>query len=307
VDFAAWVRCAGLSRHREQVQTTIPPHAILLEFLGYRHYLGQLKFEDRYGVAVIPPSGRPKWVPLGACNRYRDEHPQLSECRRGASGKPDLAELLRLLYDQVWAPLASAMPGDTTTVVLSPDAALNFLSFATLVTPDNQFLGQKYSVRYIASGRDLLREVQTNCAPEMAIFVNPSYSTNRLAPAERGPGAYLAALPGAEKEGVELQSQVKSWRWPTILYQGGDATEARLRALRSPRILHLATHGFFLPRVIGHFPPSSFAEAITPEPERCFSASSNAREFDASKRGRPGWRPGYAGCLEPWRNSANGG
>ena len=50
------------------------------------------------------------------------------------------------------------LPKGTKTVLISPDGALNFLSFATLLTPEDKFLSQKYLISYVASGRDLLKE-----------------------------------------------------------------------------------------------------------------------------------------------------
>ena len=57
----------------------------------------------------------------------------------------------------MWAPIGKALPAGTKTIIFSPDAALNFVSFASLLSPEDTFLGERYSVRYVASGRDLLR------------------------------------------------------------------------------------------------------------------------------------------------------
>jgi CHAT domain-containing protein len=44
-----------------------------------------------------------------------------------------------------------------------------------------------------------------------------------------------------------LKAQAEESGKPTKVFLGTDATEARLQEISSPRILHLATHGFFLP------------------------------------------------------------
>jgi len=57
----------------------------------------------------------------------------------------------------------------------------------------------------------------------------------------------LSALPGTQQEGTALAAQLKQPGMQTELFLGQQATEAQLRQVNSPRILHLATHGFFLP------------------------------------------------------------
>jgi hypothetical protein len=57
----------------------------------------------------------------------------------------------------------------------------------------------------------------------------------------------LSALPGTDKECAGLKAQAEASGKPIRVFLGADATEAQLRAIDSPRILHLATHGFFLP------------------------------------------------------------
>jgi len=57
----------------------------------------------------------------------------------------------------------------------------------------------------------------------------------------------LRALPGTDKECAGLKAQADASGKPIQVLLGADATEAQLREINSPRILHLATHGFFLP------------------------------------------------------------
>jgi CHAT domain-containing protein len=62
-------------------------------------------------------------------------------------------------------------------------------------------------------------------------------------------GISLTSLPGTEKEAAELEARAKKSNWQPQTYLGANATKAELRKVNSPRILHLATHGFFLPEI----------------------------------------------------------
>ncbi|MDA1272746.1 MAG: CHAT domain-containing protein, partial [Verrucomicrobia bacterium] len=224
-------------------------------------------------------------------------------------GAVQLSTLLQTLYQQLWSPLEPLLPPETKTVILSPDGALNFLSFATLLTPDNQFLSQKYSIRYVASGRDLLREFQVSENAQVTVFANPDFGgpsgTDSPEDASRpvrspgfsrsgeehakawtpnipadaralseptagGPAAdigrlremerrdfanlQLPPLPGTARESALLAERARQWNWPMRVFEQAQASKSRLHAIQSPRILHLATHGFFLPDGGAHAP-----------------------------------------------------
>src|SRR5438876_965997 len=56
----------------------------------------------------------------------------------------------------------------------------------------------------------------------------------------------LSELPGTADEAVALEKRAGK---AVKVFLGPNATEAELRQVSSPRVLHLATHGFFLPEV----------------------------------------------------------
>ena len=237
----------------EQVQRAIPTNAALIECVRYLHYLGFRKAEYRYGAAIVTGSGEPRWVCLGSAEKIEKNILLYQQSVRSDLQAADASRLGRALlglYQQVWAPIESVLPAGTKTIILSPDDRLNFLSFATLLTPGDQFLAQKYSIRYVTSGRDLLRVVPAAQSAEMVIFAAPAYAS-RQSGKPKTTGLYLAPLPELATNAAALASTVKKWNWPVQLYLGAAATEKQLQAIRSPHILHLSTHGFFLPAMVG--------------------------------------------------------
>jgi len=263
---------AGLGKARralsvtvQQVQSALPQQAALIELLRYSHYLGKDKFEPRYGAVVIGGSGQPKWVPLGSAAEIEKNIRLYQKSVRGKTDEASLTGVLKALNDQVWAPIEKALPAGTTTIIVSPDSELSFVSFATLLTADDRFVGEKYSVRFVASGRDLLRETKPTTGPEttMRVFANPDFGGIVAAePVDQKnmvalrsvemrdlKGISLPSLPGTEKEAAELEASAKKSGWQPQTYLGPKATKAELGKVNSPRILHLATHGFFLPEI----------------------------------------------------------
>ena len=196
---------SGLGRARralsvtvEQVQKAVPKQAVLLELLRYSHHLGANKHEPRYGAVVLAASGEPKWVPLGSAAAIETNIVLYQDAVRGSAGASptpvgapptgtnhppstinhqpsSFAPLLQALYQQLWAPIEPVLPKGTKTVLISPDGALNFLSFATLLTPEDQFLSQKYSIATWPVGGTCSRR-RSPPRRRLAIYANPDFT-----------------------------------------------------------------------------------------------------------------------------------
>ena len=260
----------GQARHAlgvslEQVQPTIPNDGALIEYLRYRHYLGKGKWEPRYGAIVLFSKGAPLWIPLGKANEIEHLVRRYGTLVRGSPQEEELSANLQALYEALWAPIGQALPSQTKRIIISPDGQLNFISFATLLTKDKQFLAQRYNVQYVASGRDLLRELKPSTAKEVVLFANPDFglaSTPMLAKADnrssdagsksiRGSEKRdiedwsFESLEGTQKESDELIKKFAGWGWTPTDFTAKEATKEALLKIHSPYILHLATHGFF--------------------------------------------------------------
>ena len=196
---------------------------------------------------------------------------------------------LQALYEALWAPIGQALPSQTKRIIISPDGQLNFISFATLLSKDKQFLAEKYDVQYVASGRDLLRELKPSIAREVVLFANPDFGLNstttmlaktrrrvppiqaqRFAAAKRGHRRLeLWEFEGhAEKESDELIKSLSMGLDVYGLHRQRGAQRAALLKIHSPYILHLATHGFFGPRRIRMRPGNRTRSAVEQSVER---------------------------------------
>jgi len=238
-----------------QVQQAIPSQAVLIEYIDYNQYLGRAKSEKRYGAVIFSGNADPKWVCLGAATDIEKNIIDYQVAVRiNQEGK--LSKALRKLYSQVWKPLEPLFPEGTKIAIVSPDGPLNFVSFATLLAGDDHFLAEKYSFRYVASGRDLLRQPVTPLNRDMVIFAAPDYfiggMVNWLSSFQLDP------LPYTQTDAVNLGNQAKQWGWNVGIFTGEYATEQRVRALQSPWILQFSTHGMVLPALIKG-PPEKYS------------------------------------------------
>jgi hypothetical protein len=118
---------------------------------------------------------------------------------------------LETLHGQLWAPIERVLPPGLKRMILSPDGSLNFVSFATLPDANGRFLAERYAVQYVASGRDLLRELAPPSLdhPMAVVFANPDLTRTQsppIAPADEEAPIVVAVtggVRGAEKRDLE--------------------------------------------------------------------------------------------------------
>lgn len=235
-----------------QIAARIPAGSILIEWIRYEEIQRHLQSVPSYGALLVLPGNRYQWIPLGPAAEIDQLIHRYQKCLRRRVGPAAIEKVLREGYDKLWQPLASALPPGTRHLILSPDAELNFVSFATLVDQSNQFLGEHHTLTYVSSGRDLLRNSAPPPSPRhLVIFANPAFS---LGAPVAGPAANrtfgevrLPALPGTKQEADFLQQHSGAWGLASKTFSGADASESALRQIHSPWILHLGTHGLLLP------------------------------------------------------------
>jgi CHAT domain-containing protein len=271
------------------VRAKLPADTTLVEYVRYRHWLGQGRTEPRYGALLIHREAPLRWMELGAADgagRINAHVAELQAAMHQDTNPPPatLQAVLRSLHDQVWAKVHEALPSGTRWVIVAPDGELGFVPFAALWRND-RFVGQDLFFRYVTSARDVL----TPAAPEpttktMDLWADPEYArpawkqalqtaANAAAlwtvKALRGGGVVelpepSQALPWSRKEAEAVARIARGQGWgPVGLFAGSDASEGRLRQRPAPQVLHLATHGSFLPDA----PPQPY-ETITAGPTR---------------------------------------
>lgn len=243
------------------VQRMIPNDARLVEVVNFQPGDPKAPYQAmpvlaprRYAAFVVAAKGDPVLIDLGPAPAIE----AAIETFRKAVADPKSTQvpaLGRALYDLTMAKLTPAL-GGATNLLLAPDGALNVVPFSALVDDKGKFLLQTYTFTYLTSGRDLLRlGVKTKAQGGGVIFADPSFdATSPKAPANDPAGtrgrrsAELASLlwpplPGTAQEADEVEKKMVG----LTVFRGADATEGAVKAVHGPRVLHLATHGFFLP------------------------------------------------------------
>ena len=235
-----------------EVQMLIPAQAALIEFVAYRPFTPE-RAEDRWGVQqyaayILRHDGEVQWVDLGAAQPIEQN---LAAWRAAVIRKDHTRAhaLARSLDEQLMRPLRAKLR-QATFFIISPADALHLLPFAALVDEEGQYLLERYTFVYVTSGRDL--RVQQQTAPlrgQPVIIANPTFMGEpRESQVATPQTTALSALqfpplPETAEEARALHGLLQHARLLTDVA----ATETAVKQLRGPRLLHFATHGFFLP------------------------------------------------------------
>lgn len=162
------------------------------------------------------------------------------------------------LYSLVWQKLEPSLK-DCNTIYYSPDGLLNRVAFQALPIDDKTLLIDKYQLVQLLSLRTIA-ENKTKPAPltHVSIFGGIDYdnatqtytkktSITADLPAERNVTGSFTYLQGTAKEAAAIKNSLTQYTVTT--HTGIKATEEVFKQYSgaSPQILHLATHGFFLP------------------------------------------------------------
>ena len=241
----------------ETIQKLIPTNAALVEIVRYQPFNPKAtknseKFgKPHYAVYILFPNGEIKAQDLGETQPIDDN---VTAFRRNLADSktpiPQLQKSARQLDEKLMQPIRQLL-GNTKTLLLSPDSALNLIPFEALVDENNQYLVENYQITYLTSGRDLLRQKEKFASQQPPlIMADPLYnqtgqkvalnpnSTRSINLAD----SVFAPLEATKKEAEAIKKLLPT---ATVLTQA-QATENSLKQVKKPSILHIATHGFFL-------------------------------------------------------------
>jgi CHAT domain-containing protein len=286
------------------VQDAIPQNAALIEFIQYSPYDPKTEESDapRYAVYVLQPDGTLQWRDLGdaatinqkaqCLNNLLNQSkgrgvgavPVVEGCdtNRQTSNLENVRAVARELDEITMAPVRELI-GEATHLLLSPDSELNLVPFAALVDEQNQYLVERYQITYLTSGRDLLRVQYRDQPPQESLMLaypdyddqgilaqtpetesNPTVAT--VPENERGrrsselTALEFSALSGTLAEAEALEPMIDD----LALFTEEQASENTLKQWKRPRILHLATHGFFLSSQTSNNPEETLSNQENP-------------------------------------------
>jgi CHAT domain-containing protein len=257
---SAAYRAATQSISLAAIQKLVPKAARLVEIVNFQPYDPKAKYGAKiaalarhYAAYVLAQTGDPVFVDLGPAQPIDDA---ITAFRKAVSNPNNkhVTDLGHALYTLTIGKLAGAL-GGSTEILIAPDGSLNLVPFSALVDDKGKLLLETDNFTYLTSGRDLLRlAVHTKAQGGGVMFANPAFDATGGGAGTSGTGSRgaraveLSQLMWPQLPGTGEEADLVERTWDGLAdFRGDKATEGALKQLHGPKILHLATHGFFLP------------------------------------------------------------
>ncbi len=174
--------------------------------------------------------------------------------------------LNELSYEAYWKPIAEKLAG-IEKVYFAADGVYHKISLASLQNPQtNQYLLDEMEIHLLTNTKDLLlprRERKPD--RKIELFGNPNYSSEKsekndaelpdkllksLIESDTAQrfmnGGSIAPLPGTKIEVEKISAIASKSDFSNNIYTSEKATEAEVKQVQNPKVLHVATHGYFL-------------------------------------------------------------
>ncbi|MEZ6126042.1 MAG: CHAT domain-containing tetratricopeptide repeat protein [Planctomycetaceae bacterium] len=283
VDSNAWVTS-------QQIRTALAAESVLIDIARVGLYNFNTKFgehfwqPDRYAAWITPhdPAIKAVCIDLGPASEIDElvEAVRIGIQNAGSATGPvhlkgeeaatgEMMAELKALSEKILQPLIAHLNG-VREIVLSPDSTLWLAPWTALPVAEDEHLIERYSLRFVISGRDVVTERRKFPANPPVIIANPLFdqkaSDKRISieaifktlPAadELTTRSFSArsllpnapALPNTAIEAMAIQPNLEQYAGDkATLYKERYALERIAKALRSPKVVSFATHGFFLP------------------------------------------------------------
>ncbi|MEO0415519.1 MAG: tetratricopeptide repeat protein, partial [Verrucomicrobiota bacterium] len=252
----------------EEVQRELSDDDTLIESFRYSHKIGTREWESRYSSVVIKVTGDPDFVEhLNAEEIENAVKTYRAQLKHSGDGDVDaLQNSEKVLYEKYLTSLTRHLEFGKT-VIFSLDSQLHFIPWHMIRDSEGVPFGQKYKVRYVTSGRDLVKKPAKVDSLSAFVLGNPTYRDNApmaaLIEAEEEEAKKLASLgrsmsndagninltplPGTAREIDLLSTKLGSKGYEVTRLSRNEATETAVKeGVEGAGIVHLATHGFFL-------------------------------------------------------------
>ena len=182
-------------------------------------------------------------LPLAQFYQLRDS---IKEFREKIVLRQPISQVANAIYCQIWQPLEHHLSQAKTIYLLSEDI-LHLLPFNALIDNHGKYLIESFTIKPLTMARDLLHDGKYSMVKKITIFSAPDFGNVKKAHNKRTAiNLEFKKLPFTQVEAKSIAQIAKDCNKNAQIFLGSQATKQQILSVKSPQVLHIATHGFFL-------------------------------------------------------------
>lgn len=281
---------AGYAESKRQlywrdVQTALKPGEVAIEFVHYSFYRDQKTDSTFYAALLLQPgNAMPLFIVLfeesDMDKLFTTKGERKADYANQLYTTPDRGAIAITnpkgsLYSLIWKPLENYLEG-VHTIYCSNDGLLHRLNLGAIPINKDQILSDRYRLVEIGSTRQLaLSSAVQDFGQDAVLYGGLNYEPDRTEIQAQTPDSTVLLaelsfdlinqnlregswdfLEGTDKEIKAIQKLLTTSGSSVLMRNGLDGTEESFKSLGvnnlSPRVLHIATHGYFFPDDVGN-------------------------------------------------------
>jgi CHAT domain-containing protein len=157
-----------------------------------------------------------------------------------------------------WEPVAHAV-ADSKKIFLSPDGIFNKINFNIIQNSNHQFVLDEKEIHLVSNSKEIVSRTNKASASNSTInlygyadfqlhMLKGVHEVASTSPLNRSFGfeGEIPLLPGTAVEVDEIERLFKEKKFAVQTYKGDGASELQIKKTPRVKVLHIATHGFFM-------------------------------------------------------------
>ncbi len=230
----------------KDVKRSLNENEYAMEIIRFRHFDKQLTDSVLYAALIINHKSKgPELVLLNNGNKLEKKY--FKGYRNSIKYK---ANKDKYSYSNFWKSIDEKI-ADSAKIFVSADGVYNQLNIETLQDENGKFIIEKNEIYNLSNTKDIVlarrEEYKETYDKSTAMLMgNPSFSATGSDIDMGNKVTSIDALPGAEEEIKQVGKLLNGEEWQTQIMVQEEATEQALKKMNSPRVCHIATHGFFM-------------------------------------------------------------
>jgi CHAT domain-containing protein/tetratricopeptide (TPR) repeat protein len=264
----------------EEVKAVLKQSEAAIEFVHFKVNFPSKTDSNMYAALLLRPGiAQPLFIPL--FEEKELDHLLNADKERKADyvnelyawadrGMVQLGSAKKPLYDLIWAKINEAGLEGIETIYYSPSGVLHRLNLGAIAINDEAILSDRYNLVALNSTRQLVIPSAVNTPANDALLVGgvnfevetilpalddqpllASRSASEVLVSSGTRGGTWSYLKWTEKEVERIVATIAPVGYQVDTLYGSNADEETIKAIglgkSSPRVLHIATHGFFFP------------------------------------------------------------